>query len=114
MILPDILPRMEEPDRRVRVGIKPDKVRALVQIAVHAGQREIVFRGRATMLPSSDVLNVERRVRFIINAETTVFAAVSRPLTNHLPQLRVHAQAALMFAMKAPALIRRIDISFDE
>ena len=85
VVLPDILPWMEEPNWQIGIGIKAKQVRALVQIAVHAGQREIVLNSLPPMLPRNDVLYVKWRVWFVLDAETTVFAAVSRPLANQLP-----------------------------
>ena len=50
VLFPQIGPRMEQPRQRGRVGIQTGNVRALVAVAVVAGQCQIAFVGRSVVL----------------------------------------------------------------
>ena len=59
MIFPSVASRMKEPRDLPGLGINSSEVRALVEIALRAGEREIVGIVGAAVLPGDDVFDVK-------------------------------------------------------
>ena len=110
--LPSVFSWIEQSNREIGVWVEAEEVGAFVQIAAHAGKGEILFYGLPAMLFGDDMLDMKRRVDFVLHAETAIFTAASSPFPHLLSQLRVQDQAALKFWRNTPAFRRRMDISF--
>lgn len=103
MVLPCLASRIEERDNVSSLGVDPRQVWPLVQVAVMAGQREVIRIISAAMLSSNDVLYVKRRDEKILLQRSAVFAAPpsSRPNkiadgpARHAPAARASAPRAL-------------------
>jgi hypothetical protein len=93
VLIPQVLPRMKQPDERAGFWIKSTQVRSLVRIAVVAGESEVFAVVPSAMLSSNDVLDVigEERLRALRKA--TVFAAMISTFTDGLPDPLVHQAA---------------------
>src|SRR5206468_3150017 len=98
MIFPSVASRMKEPRDLPGLGINPSEVRALMEIALRAGEREIVRIVRAAVLPGDDVFDVKTESGKLFR-QTTIFAAVSGALPDKLAGHRVH-QAGLSSASR--------------
>jgi hypothetical protein len=93
MSTPTVAPRVKQPDNFVRVGIATGEVRALVQVALVAGERK-VFKGiRATVLARIDVLDVKRVRVVVFLPETAILTAIPGALPHLLAESRAHHEA---------------------
>lgn len=113
VLIPTILSRMKQPDGRIGIRIETKEICSLVKITMDAGEGEVLLHTLAPVLSRHDVLDMKRSIGFVLSLETTVFTAMPRPFPNQLAERRIQNQAAWMFERNAPALRRRIDISFD-
>jgi hypothetical protein len=84
---------MKQPDERVAFRVKSAQVRSLVCIAVVAGESEVSAVVSSTMLASDDVLDVIGEERLRILRQTAVFAAITGPFADSLPEPLVHQAA---------------------
>ena len=90
MFLPAVLPGVEQLRDEAGVGIKARQVRPFVEVAVNAGERQVVGIIRASVKSREDVFNVEQGQRRVLLVEWAIFASVPRPIPNVLSRLRVH------------------------
>jgi hypothetical protein len=90
---PDVLSRMKQSTKLPRVRIETAQIRAFVQIATRAGQREVLADRLALMLPGNDVLHVKWQHRLSFR-QPAVFASGLGPLANQLSQRRIHLTRA--------------------
>ena len=95
VVAPVIPSGMEQRRQNTGVGINATEVGAFLEIALGTGEREVGGVIGAAVLPGDDVFDVETESGSVLG-ETTVFAAVSRPLPDqvaggavHLRRLRV-------------------------
>ncbi len=86
---PAIPPGMEQPGQFTRVRIKSGEVRAFVEIAVVAGQREVFRRVAAIMLARHDVFDMKSQ-RFLGLRQSAVFASVFRARADELAERLLH------------------------
>jgi hypothetical protein len=83
---PLVAARIKQPDAFVRIGITARQVRALAQIALVAGEREIFGAVRAAMLARVDVFDVERMRAFVFLTETAILATIAGALPHLLAE----------------------------
>src|ERR1041384_1493649 len=69
---------------RVSQWIYTSEVGGFVQIAMIAGEAEIVLGIAATVLPGPDMFNVETRERSLCLEKSAILAAIVCPLTDSL------------------------------
>ncbi len=100
MFVPIVKPGMDRARQCSGLRIQPGEIRALVQIAMVAGQREILLRVLAFVLACGDVLDLKRQ-RLL--PQPAVLTATRRALFDQLPQPGVH-QAAFVCASTRRAL----------
>ena len=93
MLIPLVLPWMKQPDERAAFRVKSAQVRSLVRIAVVAGESEVSAVVSSAMLASDDVLNVIGKERLRNLRQATVFAAITGPFADSLPEPLVHQAA---------------------
>ena len=93
VLIPLALPWMKQPDERAAFRVKSAQVRSLVCIAVVAGESEVSAVVSSAMLASDDVLNVIGKERLRILRQATVFAAITSPFADSLPEPLVHQAA---------------------
>jgi len=93
VLFPPVLPGMKQPDELAAFRIKSAQVRSLMRIAVVAGESEVLAVVSSAMLASNDVLDVIGEERLRILRQATVFAAITGPFSNSLPELLVHQAA---------------------
>src|SRR5271165_121571 len=93
VLIPLVLPRMKQPDERAAFRVKSAQVRSLVCIAVVAGESEVSAVVSSAMLASDDVLDVIGEERLRILRQATVFAAITGPFADSLPEPLVHQAA---------------------
>jgi hypothetical protein len=93
VLIPLVLPRMKEPDERAAFRVKSAQVRSLVRIAVVAGESEVSAVVSSAMLASDDVLDVIGEEWLRVLRQTAVFAAITGPFTDSLPEPLVHQAA---------------------
>jgi hypothetical protein len=114
VVLPAVLAWIEETHGQVGVRVQAEEIGAFVQIAARTGERKVLLNRGTSMLLRHDVLDMKSGIDFILHLQATVLAAPERTLANSFPQFGVQNQAALRFWRKAPALSRRMDMSFPE
>ena len=90
MILPTVLPGMEKSRQAPGRGIQRRNVRTFDQITPRARQSEIAILIRATVLRGDDVLNMERRQRLMLLAQTAILAPVPGAAANIPAQALLH------------------------
>ena len=73
-----------------RLGIDPGQVRALVQIAVDAGEREVPEVVTATMFSRQDVFGLELVDGRLRLGQLAILAPVASPLPDVVPRPLVH------------------------
>ncbi len=78
------------------LGINACEIRAFAQIAVDAGEREIVLAIPATMLSGANVFDVERSKRRVVLMKPAVFTSMPCPFTDKLPHRLRHRAASTM------------------
>jgi hypothetical protein len=93
VLIPLVLPRMKEPDERAAFRVKSAQVRSLVRIAVVAGESEVSAVVSSAMLASDDVLDVIGEEWLRVLRQAAVFAAITGPFADSLPELLVHQAA---------------------
>lgn len=93
VILPCVLARIEEAGHLTGFGINSGQVRALVQIAVVAGECEVRWIVAAAVLPCDDVLDMEGDERHVRLRETAVLTAVRSPAADQPSDGRIHYAA---------------------
>src|SRR3954470_10478834 len=86
MFLPAVLPGIEQTAECAGCGVNARDVRALMEVAAPARQREIFQLTGPAVLSSDDVVNHVSEAGGGLR-ETAVFARVSRPAANLLPHL---------------------------
>jgi len=84
---------MKEPDERAAFRVKSAQVRSLVRIAVVAGESEVSAVVSSAMLASDDVLDVIGEEWLRVLRQAAVFAAITGPFADSLPELLVHQAA---------------------
>ena len=85
---------MQEAADFAAIGVDAGEVRAFVQIAVRAGEGEVVLTGDAAVLSRDDVLDVEWEHAALLR-KPAVFAAITRAFAGHAPEGRGHLLGAL-------------------
>jgi hypothetical protein len=93
VLIPSILARVKQADKRAAFRVKPAQVRPLVHIAVVTGKSEVSTVVVAAMLSSDDMLDVICEERLRVLRQVTVFAAMTSPLADKLPERLVHQAA---------------------
>src|SRR5262245_33533528 len=90
VLIPLVLARMKQPDECAAFRVKPAQVRPLVGIAVVTGQSEVSIVVSSAMLTSDDMLDVigEERLGLLQNA--AVFASMTGPVADKLPEPLIH------------------------
>jgi hypothetical protein len=104
VLVPRLASRIEEPDDAPGLRIDPREIRPFVQVAVIAGEGEVIGVVGAAVLPGDDVLDVKRDERDVLLQQPTVFAAPPSPRSNeiadgsrrHAPEARTSAPRALV------------------
>jgi hypothetical protein len=89
MVGPMVAPRVEEAREVARLGINPGQVRALVQVATVACEREIAVVIGAAVLFGNDVLHVMFQVAMFL-AQAAVLTAIASPAADEVARGRVH------------------------
>ena len=74
------------------------QIRAFVQIAAVARQREIISIIRAPVLLSHDVFNMVREAALLL-VQTAIFATPASPQPDEVPRRRIHLLLNLRFQM---------------
>ncbi len=82
MLFPAVHARIEEINSPARTRIDSRKIRPLVQIAVMARERQILFGSHATVLARDDVLDMKPEEGVIVLSDMAILTAVARPLAN--------------------------------
>ena len=82
MFVPVVFSRVKQRSDLVGIGVNAGEVGSFVQIAVDAGQTEILQGISAAMLDGADVLDVQRRQRGVILMKLAILATVLRPLSH--------------------------------
>ena len=90
VVMPRILPRMEQDRHGTSLGIDAREIWAFAEIAIDAGEREIFLVILATMFSRADVFNVKRGQRRVVLIKPTVFAAMSCSFADKLPHCFRH------------------------
>ena len=93
VLIPLAQPWMKQPDERTVFRVKCAEVRSLMCIAVVTGESEISAVVSSAMLASDDVLDVIGEERLRILRQAPVFAAITSPFADSLPELLVHQAA---------------------
>lgn len=91
MPIPFLLAWMEQRRDFTADGIDPGQIRAFVEIAIDAGEAEVLQIVPAAVLSGDDVLDMEGGQRGVLLMEFAVFATGLRALANEVPQTLVHA-----------------------
>jgi hypothetical protein len=82
MLVPPVDPRIEEHGDRLAFGIDAGQIRTFVQIAIDAGQREILQPIAAAMFLWPHVLDMQNREGRVALMKLTVLASIFRPRAN--------------------------------
>ena len=93
VIIPLVLARVKQPDKRAAFRIKPAQVRPLVYVTVVTGESEVSTVVASAMLTSDDMLDVIGEERLRVLRQAAVFAAMTSPLADKLPERLVHQAA---------------------
>jgi hypothetical protein len=80
MLVPALLARVKERRQRICQRIDSSEIGAFVEITVDAGETEVRFIVRATVLDWADVLDVQGRERRVFLMSLAILAAVIRSL----------------------------------
>ena len=89
MLIPIIVPGMEQANQFACRGIASGNVRSLVPVTVKVSPGEILENSPAAVLARDDVIDVKRQ-RKESSRQMAVLATVLRPLTDLPDELRVH------------------------
>src|SRR5271165_5826416 len=81
-----VLARVKQPDKRAAFRVKPAQVRPLVRIAVVTAESEVSTVVASAMLTSDDMLDVICEERLRVLRQVAVFAAMTSPLADKLPE----------------------------
>src|ERR1039457_6313943 len=92
MFIPIIQARMKQARQLFGLWVQAGKVCALVQIAVMTGEREIIRRIFAAVLPRNDVFDVKAQQLEILT-QSAILATIFRALPDELSQLGGHQLA---------------------
>lgn len=90
MVRPDLCAWIEEGAHFVGLRVNTSQIRALVAVAVLAGEGQIGGIVSAAMLFGSDVLYMELRERGMLLKQPAVFAPIVGSLSDELPQSDIH------------------------
>jgi hypothetical protein len=93
VLIPLVLARVKQPDKRAAFRVKAGQVRPLVQIAVVTGKSEVSSVVASAMLTSDDMLDVICEERLRVLPQVAVFAAMTSALADKLPERLVHQAA---------------------
>ena len=93
VFIPLVLARVKQPDERAAFRVKPTQVRPLVCIAVVAGESEISAVVSSAMLACNDVLDVIGEEWLRVLWQAAVFAAMTGPFADKLPEALVYQAA---------------------
>ena len=93
VLIPLVLARVKQPDKRAAFRVKAAQIRPLVHIAVVTGESEVSTVVASAMLTSDDMLDVICEERFRVLRQVAVFAAMTSPLADKLPERLVHQAA---------------------
>jgi hypothetical protein len=93
VLIPLVLARMKQPDKCAAFRVKPAQVRPLVGIAVVTGQSEVSIVVTSAMLTSDDMLDVISEERLGLLRHAAVFAAMTGPVADKLPEPLIHQAA---------------------
>ena len=93
VLIPLILARVKQPDKRATFRVKPAQVRPLMCIAALAAESQVCTVVTSAMLASHDVLDVIGEERLHVLRLAAVFAAMTSPLADKSPERLVHQAA---------------------
>jgi hypothetical protein len=93
VLIPLVPARVKQPDKRAAFRVKRTQVRPLVRIAVVTGESEVSTVVASAMLTSDDMLDVICEERFRVLRQMAVFAAMTGPLADKLPEPLLHQAA---------------------
>ncbi len=94
LFAPTVEARVKEPDDFVRVWIAAGQVWSLVEVALVAGERQIIERIHAAMFARIDVLDMERMGVVMFLPKPAIFTAVPGALPHLLAECQAHQEAA--------------------
>ena len=90
MLAPTVVPRVKQLRNLIRFRIYARQVRTFVQVAVHAGEGQVVEVIRAAMTFGTDVFEVEGGQGRILLVKLAILAPVAGSLPNFRSIRRVH------------------------
>jgi hypothetical protein len=90
MLAPSLAAGIEKWRDGVRLGVNPREVASFVQVAIIAGEAQIVLGVGSPMFYWPDVLNVKNRERGLVLVESAVFATVPRSQPHPRSQGLIH------------------------
>jgi hypothetical protein len=93
VLIPLVLARMKQPDKCAAFRVKPAQVRPLVGIAVVTGQSEVSIVVTFATLTSDDMFDVISEERLGLLRHAAVFAAMTGPDADKLPEPLIHQAA---------------------
>jgi hypothetical protein len=88
--IPTLTPGIEERNNTTRFSINSGQVRALMKIAMIAGQSEIVGIVLSTMLTGNDVLDVKGEHRESGRRQVAILTTIAGALADQRSQSTVH------------------------
>ena len=93
VLIPLVLARVKQPDECAAFRVKPTQVRPVVCIAMVAGESEISAVVSSAMLACDDVLDVIGEEWLRVLRQAAVFAAMTGPFADKLPEALVYQAA---------------------
>lgn len=91
MLVPLVEPWIEQPHDFTGIGINAGQIASLMEIALRAGECQVVEIVGAVVLSRNDMFNLQRdQGRYLLPA-LAIFATVCRPLPDGVPRCGVHS-----------------------